>query len=117
MLRRIASGKFLRTRGLMSSASPVNPASGLNEDQRMWQEAAQKWGQSELAPFSAEWDKNSHFPIDVIKASAEQGFLGLYTNEELGGMALTRLDTSIIFEALRTDIFILVASSRSFVLS
>ena len=68
----------------------------------MWQEAAQKWGSSELGPFSAEWDKKSHFPIDVIKSSAEQGFLGLYCSEDVGGMALSRLDTSIIFEALRT---------------
>lgn len=99
MLRSFSPRKFLRVRA-MSAASPINPASGLDEDQRMWQEAAQKWGEAELGPFSAEWDKNSHFPIDVIKASAEQGFLGLYTSEELGGMALTRLDTSVIFEAL-----------------
>jgi len=87
-------------RRALSAASPVNPGSGLTEDQLMWMDAAQKWGAAELAPFSAEWDKNSHFPIDVIKSSAEQGFLGLYTNEDVGGMKLSRLDTSIIFEAL-----------------
>ena len=66
-----------------------------------WLNAAQKWGESELAPFSAEWDAKSHFPVDVIKAAAEQGFMGLYTDPELGGMGLSRLETSIIFEALR----------------
>ena len=65
-----------------------------------WLNAAHRWGEGELAPFSAEWDKNSHFPIDVIKASAEQGFMGLYTDPEYGGMGLSRLETSIIFEAL-----------------
>ena len=54
-------------RRALSAASPVNPGSGLTEDQLMWMDAAQKWGAAELAPFSAEWDKNSHFPIDVIK--------------------------------------------------
>lgn len=98
MLRRFPRSIIRRT---MSAASPIHPASGLNEDQREWQEAAQKWGEAELGPYSAEWDKNAHFPIDVIKAAAEQGFLGLYTNPDLGGMGLTRLDTSIIFEALR----------------
>ena len=99
MLRRFSSGRL--SKRVLSAHSPINPCSGLNDDQRMWQEAAQKWGSSELGPFSGEWDKNSHFPIDVIKSSAEQGFLGLYTSEEVGGMALSRLDTSIIFEALR----------------
>ena len=65
-----------------------------------WLNAAHRWGEGELAPYSAEWDKNSHFPIDVIKASAEQGFMGLYTDPEYGGMGLSRLETSIIFEAL-----------------
>lgn len=87
-------------RRFLSAASPINPQSGLGDDQRMWQEAAQKWGESELGPFSAKWDEKSHFPVDVIKASAEQGFLGLYCNEDVGGMKLSRLDTSVVFEAL-----------------
>ena len=98
MLRRIRAPKnFVRP---LSTTSPIHPASGLDEDQVEWLNAAHKWGESELGPYSAEWDKNSHFPIDVIKAAAEQGFMGLYTSPEVGGMGLSRLETSIIFEAL-----------------
>ena len=99
MLRIVTTPGRLARR-VLSAASPIHPGSGLTDDQLMWQDAAHIWGEGELAPFSSEWDAKSHFPIDVIKASAEQGFLGLYTNEDVGGMKLTRLDTSIIFEAL-----------------
>jgi len=98
MLRCIRGWKPI-TRSV-SITNPIHPGSGLNDDQLEWLNAAQKWGESELAPFSAEWDAKSHFPVDVMKAAAEQGFMGLYTDPELGGMGLSRLETSIIFEAL-----------------
>jgi len=99
MLRRLRP-RLVKPVRSVSATSPIHPASGLDEDQAEWLNAAHRWGEGELAPFSAEWDKNSHFPIDVIKASAEQGFMGLYTDPEYGGMGLSRLETSIIFEAL-----------------
>ncbi|CBY20923.1 unnamed protein product [Oikopleura dioica] len=98
MLRSVRKGaKYQRA---LSASSPIFPGSGLNEDQLVWQDAAQKWGAAELGPFSAEWDAKCHYPIDVIKSSAEQGFLGLYTSEDVGGMGLSRLETSIVVEAL-----------------
>jgi len=96
MLRRIRPN-FIRS---LATSSPIHPGSGLTEDQSEWLNAAHKWGEAELAPFTAEWDKNSFFPVDTLKAAAEQGFMGLYTDPELGGMGLSRLETSIIFEAL-----------------
>jgi len=99
MLRRLKPRSLPIVR-LLSVSSPIHPASGLDEEKVEWLNAAHKWGESELAPFSSEWDKKSHFPIDVIKAAAEQGFMGLYTSPEYGGMGLSRLETSIIFEAL-----------------
>lgn len=72
----------------------------LSEDQIAFQDAARQFSQNELAPHAAQWDHNSHFPIDVIKRSGEMGFCGLYSPQECGGLGLPRLDASIVFEEL-----------------
>ncbi|CAM3108654.1 MULTISPECIES: acyl-CoA dehydrogenase family protein [Vibrio] len=72
----------------------------LNEDQRAFAETAQQFAMDELAPMAAEWDEKQLFPKDVLKAAGELGFLSLYTPEEQGGLQLSRLDSSIIFEQL-----------------
>ncbi|MDR6625938.1 isobutyryl-CoA dehydrogenase [Caulobacter segnis] len=72
----------------------------LNEDQVAIQDAARAFAEGQLAPRSAEWDEKRHFPVDVLRQAAELGFAGIYVNEEVGGSGLSRLDASIIFEAL-----------------
>lgn len=72
----------------------------LNEDQVAIQDAARAFAEGQLAPHSAEWDENKHFPVDVLRQAAELGFAGIYVNEDVGGSGLSRLDASIIFEAL-----------------
>lgn len=72
----------------------------LNEDQQAFVDAVKEFGQSELAPHAARWDEEAHFPVDVIKQAAEFGFLGIYSPEEFGGLGLSRLDASLIFEEM-----------------
>lgn len=72
----------------------------LNEEQRAYREAAETFAINELAPHAAEWDANSYFPGDVIARAGELGFCGLYSPEKAGGLGLSRLDSSIVFEAL-----------------
>ena len=72
----------------------------LKEDQVAIQDAARAFAEGQLAPHSAEWDENKHFPVDVLRQAAELGFAGIYVNEDVGGSGLSRLDASIIFEAL-----------------
>ena len=72
----------------------------LTEDQLAFQQAAKEFAIKEMAPHAAKWDKESIFPVDVIKATGELGFLGLYSPEEYGGLGLSRLDSSIIFEEM-----------------
>src|ERR1700742_79967 len=72
----------------------------LTDDQRAIEAAARPFAAAELAPHSARWDAESHFPIDVLKKAAGLGFAGLYVQEDVGGSALTRLDASIVFEQL-----------------
>jgi len=53
-----------------------------------------------MAPHAAEWDAECIFPIDVIQKAGALGFCGMYTPEDVGGMGLSRLDASIVFEEL-----------------
>ena len=72
----------------------------LSEDQIAFQNLASEFAANELAPNAAKWDSDSKFPIDVIKKAGDLGFCSLYISEEDGGMALGRLDASIIIEQL-----------------
>ncbi|MDW1869053.1 acyl-CoA dehydrogenase family protein [Vibrio sp. Vb0598] len=72
----------------------------LNEDQRAFADTAQQFVDERLAPMAAEWDEKQIFPKDVLREAGELGFLSLYTPEEHGGLGLSRLDASIIFEQL-----------------
>ena len=72
----------------------------LNQDQLAFQDTARAFAAGEMAPHAARWDEESHFPLDVIGKAGELGFCGLYTPEEHGGLGLTRLDATIVFEEL-----------------
>lgn len=72
----------------------------LTDDQRTIQDLARKFTADRITPFAAEWDENSHYPIDVWKASAELGFGAIYVSEESGGIGLGRLEAALIMEAM-----------------
>lgn len=72
----------------------------LSEEQRLLVDSARAFSAKELAPHAADWDRDHHFPVDVIKRAAEQGYLALYIKEEDGGLGLSRLSSSLIFEQL-----------------
>ena len=72
----------------------------LSEEQRALVAAAEAFAAAELAPHSAWWDAEGIFPVDTLRKAAELGFAGLYVGEDIGGAGLSRLDSSLIFEAL-----------------
>lgn len=72
----------------------------LNEDQQAFVDAAKEFAASEMAPHAAKWDEESFFPVEVIKNTGELGFLGIYSPEEYGGLGMSRLDASLIFEEM-----------------
>ena len=71
-----------------------------SDEQLMIRDMARKFAEAQLLPHSEAWDRDSHFPVDVIKQAAELGFAGIYVSEEVGGSALTRTDAAMIFEQL-----------------
>ena len=72
----------------------------LTEEQQMFADTAKQFSDSELLPNAAKWDQEHIFPKDIIAQAGELGFCALYTPEEVGGLNLSRLDASIIFEQL-----------------
>ena len=72
----------------------------LNDEQRAFQQAARDFAEGELAPHAAGWDAESVFSREALAKAGELGFCGLYTPEHFGGLGLTRLDASVIFEEL-----------------
>ncbi|MEO1473419.1 MAG: acyl-CoA dehydrogenase family protein, partial [Pseudomonadota bacterium] len=71
-----------------------------SDEQVMIQDMARKFAADSLAPHTAAWDEDKHFPVDVMREAAQLGFAGIYVRDDVGGSALTRLDAALIFEQL-----------------
>ena len=72
----------------------------LSDDQRAFVDSARAFSEGVLAPNAAKWDAESFFPKDALRQAGELGFMGMYTPEAAGGLALSRLDASLIVEEL-----------------
>ena len=72
----------------------------LTEDQLAIQDMARKFTADRITPHAAQWDEDKHFPREVVREAGELGFGGIYISEEMGGIALGRLESALIFEAL-----------------
>lgn len=72
----------------------------LSDEQRLLVDSARAFARHELAPHAADWDREHHFPLEVLKRAGEQGYLALYLAEEDGGLGLSRLSAALIFEQL-----------------
>ncbi len=72
----------------------------LSDEQLAYQDAARQFANKEFAPLAAQWDEREEFPKAVLAKAGELGFCSLYTPESAGGLSLSRLDASIVFEEL-----------------
>ncbi|MDJ0629142.1 MAG: acyl-CoA dehydrogenase family protein [Rhodobacter sp.] len=72
----------------------------LNEEQTAIFDVARAFGEEHIAPHAREWEVQGTIPKDLWPRFAELGFGGLYVSEESGGSGLTRLDATLVFEAL-----------------
>lgn len=82
-----------------------DPATGqfeLNEDQLAIQAMARAFAADRVAPDALRWDREKHFPTDVIRETGPLGMGGIYVSEDVGGSGLKRCDAVLIFEALST---------------
>jgi len=72
----------------------------LSEEQIAFYDVAKDFALKKMAPNAEKWDEEKIFPVETLKELAALGFGGIYVNPELGGSGLSRLDASLIFEAL-----------------
>ncbi len=72
----------------------------LTEEQTAIFDMACAFGEEHIAPFAAQWEEDGTIPRDLWPKLAELGFGGLYVSEENGGSGLSRLDATMVFEAL-----------------
>ncbi|WP_170339369.1 acyl-CoA dehydrogenase family protein [Ruegeria arenilitoris] len=72
----------------------------LTEEQTAIFDMAYAFGQEQIAPFARQWEAEGTIPKDLWPKVGELGFGGLYVSEESGGSGLTRLDATLVFEAL-----------------
>lgn len=72
----------------------------LTGDQQAFQDAARAFARAEMAPHAAHWDEDKIFPVEIFRAAGELGFMGLYSPESSGGLALSRLDSTLVLEEL-----------------
>ena len=72
----------------------------LSEEAQAIFEMARDFGAEQIAPHARAWEAEGTIPKDLWAKFAELGFGGLYVREESGGAGLTRLDATLIFEAL-----------------
>jgi len=72
----------------------------LDEDERVIVETAAAFSAKRLAPHALEWDHSKHFPVDVLRESAQLGMAAIYCGEDVDGSGLRRIDAVRIFEQL-----------------
>ena len=73
---------------------------GLDDDERVIAETAAAFAEKRLAPHALEWDRDHHFPTDVLREAADLGMAAIYCREDVGGSELRRIDAVRIFEML-----------------
>jgi len=72
----------------------------LTEEQQAIFDMAHAFGQEHIAPHARAWEKAGDIPKDLWPRIAELGLGGIYVREDSGGAGLSRLDATLIFEAL-----------------
>uniref|UniRef100_UPI003B523911 acyl-CoA dehydrogenase family protein n=1 Tax=Roseovarius indicus TaxID=540747 RepID=UPI003B523911 len=72
----------------------------LTEEQTAIFDMAHAFGQEQIAPHARDWEKAGTIPKELWPQVGELGFGGLYVSEEAGGAGLSRLDATLVFEAL-----------------
>ncbi|WP_171207576.1 MULTISPECIES: acyl-CoA dehydrogenase family protein [unclassified Ruegeria] len=72
----------------------------LTEEQTAIFDMAYAFGQDHIAPYARQWEADGTIPKDLWPKVGELGFGSLYVSEESGGSGLSRLDATLVFEAL-----------------
>jgi len=72
----------------------------LSSEQTAIFDMAYEFGQEHIAPFARDWEKQGTIPKELWPKVAQLGLGGIYVYDEMGGSGLSRLDATLVFEAL-----------------
>jgi short/branched chain acyl-CoA dehydrogenase len=64
----------------------------LSAEHEQFRRTVRDFADKEIAPHAAQWDRDHHFPIDVVRKMGELGLFGLTAPEEYGGAGLSGAD-------------------------
>jgi len=84
----------------------------MNPELQQIRDLAREFADNELRPHAEEWDRESHFPREVIGSLGELGFLGMLIPEEWDGLGLDTTAYLVALEEIaRGDASVAVAMS------
>ena len=72
----------------------------LSDEQEAVFDMARAFGAEHIAPHARTWEAEGTIPKDLWPRVAELGLAGIYVSEDHGGSGLSRLDATLVFEAL-----------------
>ncbi len=72
----------------------------LSSEQTAIFDMAYEFGQEHIAPFARDWENQGTIPKELWPRVAQLGLGGIYVCDEMGGSGLSRLDATLVFEAL-----------------
>ncbi len=72
----------------------------MSEEQTSIWDTSLAFGQVSIAPFARQWEGEGLIPKTLWPKVAELGLGGIYVSEDCGGSGLSRLDATLVFEAL-----------------
>ncbi len=64
----------------------------LSAEHESFRRSVREFAESEIAPHAAQWDRDHHFPVDVVQKMGALGLMGLTAPEEFGGAGLSGED-------------------------
>src|SRR5215471_3759931 len=74
----------------------------LTEEQREIQRVAREFAEREIAPHSAQWDRDAYFEPALVRQLGELGFLGMMIPEAYEGLGLDTLTYLVALEEIAT---------------
>lgn len=57
----------------------------LSREHETFRRSVREFAEAEVAPHVAQWDKDHHFPVDLVKKMGDLGLFGLTAPDEFGG--------------------------------
>jgi alkylation response protein AidB-like acyl-CoA dehydrogenase len=72
----------------------------LTQEQELLRRTVREFAETEVRPHVREWDREQHFPTELIPALASLGLMGIQFPEEYGGAGMSAIDYCLCIEEL-----------------